>query len=289
MRFAFIEIHRDEYPVVRMCPLLGVSVSGYYAWRKRSPSARAQANQVLLVKIREIHRNSRKTYGSPRIHAVLLRQGIYCGKNRVARLMSQHQICAQRKRHRKYTTQSQHGYPKAPNVLAQNFEAQAPNRKWVSDISYVATEEGWLYLAVIMDLFSRKIVGWAMDRTLGDQLTCMALRMALDQRKPNPGLLHHSDQGRQYASRAYRKLLAANKIMVSMSRKGNCYDNAPIESFFSTLKSEHIHFQKYRTRNDAKTDVFAYIEGFYNRQRLHSSLGYWSPVQFEQNYINLLN
>ena len=153
-----------------MCPLLGVSVSGYYAWRKRSPSARAQANQVLLVKIREIHRNSRKTYGSPRIHAVLLRQGIYCGKNRVARLMSQHQICAQRKRHRKYTTQSQHGYPKAPNVLAQNFEAQAPNRKWVSDISYVATEEGWLYLAVIMDLFSRQIVGWAIDKRIKKQL-----------------------------------------------------------------------------------------------------------------------
>jgi transposase InsO family protein len=272
-----------------MCALLGVSVSGYYAWRKRTPSALAQANQALLVKIREIHRNSRKTYGSQRIHAVLRRQGVQCGQNRVARLMSQHQIYARRKRHRKFTTQSQHGFPKAPNILAQNFEAQAPNQKWVSDISYVATEEGWLYLAVIMDLFSRRIVGWAMARTLSDELTRSALRMALEQRKPKPGLLHHSDQGRQYASHAYRQLLAAYKIMVSMSRKGNCYDNAPIESFFSTLKNEHIHFQKYQTRNEAKTDVFVYIEGFYNRQRLHSSLDYWSPVQFERNYLKLLN
>jgi len=289
LRFAFIEIHRDEFPVVRMCALLGVSVSGYYAWRKRTPSALAQANQALLKKIREIHRNSRKTYGSPRIHAVLQRQGVQCSQNRVARLMNQHQIYAQRKRRRKLTTQSQHGYPKAPNILAQNFEAQAPNQKWVSDISYVATEEGWLYLAVIMDLFSRKIVGWAMERTLSDELTRSALRMALEQRKPKPGLIHHSDQGRQYASHAYRQLLAAYKMMVSMSRKGNCYDNAPIESFFSTLKSEHIHFQKYLTRREAKTDVFAFIEGFYNRQRLHSSLGYWSPVQFERNYLKLLN
>lgn len=173
--------------------------------------------------------------------------------------------------------------------MAQNFEAQAPNRKWVSDISYIATGEGWLYLAVIMDLFSRRIVGWAMDRTLSDELTRSALRMALEQRKPKPGLLHHSDQGRQYASLAYRQLLVAYKILVSMSRKGNCYDNAPIESFFSTLKNEHIRFQEYQTRNEAKNDVFVYIEGFYNRQRLHSSLGYWSPVQFELNYLKLLN
>jgi len=285
LKFAFIEAHRKEFPVKRMCAVLSVSLSGYYAWRKRKPSARQRANERLLQRIQEVHEQSRKTYGSPRVHAELRKQGVICSKKRVARLMRQYGIRARRKRSHKITTQSQHNYPVAANLLRQDFQAQSPNQKWVTDISYIPTREGWLYLAVVMDLFSRKIVGWAMNKVITSELTQSALRMALQNRRPGEGLLHHSDRGSQYCCQTYQELLVAHRIQVSMSRTGNVYDNAPMESFFSTLKNEHVHFQDYYTRAQAKTDIFAYIEGFYNPWRRHSTLGYLSPVEFEQNYF----
>lgn len=283
MKFQFVEDHRDEYPIGRMCAVLGVSTSGYYAWRDRRPSKRAQANQKLLKRIREIHGRSRKTYGSPRVHAQLVAEGIVCNKKRVERLMREHDICAQRCRRRRTTTNSRHNLPVAPNLLGQRFTATTPNQKWVSDISYVRTREGWLYLAVVMDLYSRQIVGWSMGSQVTARLATRALEMAVATRRPGAGLIHHSDRGVQYASTAYQQILRARAMIPSMSRRGNCYDNAPMESFFGTLKSELVHHRYYQSRAEARTDIFAYIEGFYNRERLHSALGYQSPVQFERD------
>lgn len=287
MKWAFIAEHEGEFEVTIMCRVLGVSVSGYYAWRKRSPSARAQANAALVEQIRAVHRASRQTYGSPRVHAALRQQGIGCNHKRVARLMRSHGIrgCDRRKR-RPVTTQSRHAYPVAANLLARDFSADAPNRKWLADISYIDTLEGFLYLASLEDVFSRKIVGWAMDERMETALVQRALHMALAQRQPQAGLLHHSDQGSQFASDAYRALLAQHHVIVSMSRTGNCYDNAMKESFFATLKTECAS-QPFATRAQARTAVFEYIEGFYNRQRLHSALGYLSPVQFEQQFYTI--
>ena len=267
-----------------MCSVLGVSVSGYYAWRQRPVSRREEANQALVQRIRRLHHRSHQTYGSPRIWAELRAEGEQCSRNRVARLMRLYHIGARRPRRYTVTTQSQHQYPVAPNVLGRDFSASAPNQKWVADITYVPTQEGWLYLATLMDLFSRKIIGWAMDQSLATDLTCQALRMALAGRQPRAGLLHHSDRGSQYASQAYQSLLQARGIQVSMSRSGNCYDNAAMESLFGTIKTELIHGQNYRTRQEAKTALFAYIETFYNRRRRHSTLDYQSPDQFEQNH-----
>lgn len=267
---------------------MDVSTSGYYAWRDRLPSERAQANQKLVVKIRDIHAESRQTYGSPRVHAELVARGVPVGKNRVARLMRVEEIRARRKKKRKITTDSQHPYPVAPNLLRRDFQAEAPNEKWLGDITFIPTAEGWLYLAVILDLFSRKIVGWAMDETLESILVERAYQMAVHNRRPADGLLHHSDRGSQYAAGAYQELLTADRMQVSMSGSGNCYDNAPMESFFSTLKCEQVHFQDYNTRVEAKTDIFAYIEGFYNRTRRHSSLGYLSPDEFERRFYDNL-
>jgi putative transposase len=273
-----------------MCRVLSVSSSGYYAWRRRRPSARQKANEAIVERMREIHAESDATYGSPRVHAELAAQGIECNKKRVERLMRVHHIQArQRKRWRPRTTDSNHRLPVAPNVLAQEFACEAPNEKWVTDITYIGTEEGWLYLAAVMDLCSRRIVGWSMARRLTSKLVKDALKLAVAQRQPGPGLLHHSDRGSQYASADYRVLLTAWGMEASMSRKGNCYDNAAMESFFGTLKSERVHHRRYRTRAEARQDILHYIEIFYNRKRLHSAIGYVSPAQFEQSLKMCVN
>ena len=285
MKFHFIEEHAGHCSVKAMCRVLGVSRSGYYAWRKRGPSARELANQRLLVAIRAIYRAGRRMYGYRKVHEGLLAQHITCSRNRVARLMRQAGLRSKRRRRYHVTTRSQHKRPVAPNRLGQDFVAPAPNQKWLSDITYVRTAQGWLYLAAIMDLFSRRVVGWAMEPYLTDALTRQALEMALVGRLPPPGLLHHSDRGSQYASNKYQQLLEQVRALASMSRTGNVYDNAPMESFFATLKTELVHHRRYRTRQEAKSDIFEYIEVFYNRQRLHQALGYRSPAEFESMFI----
>ena len=282
MRYQFIEDHRAAYPVSLMCRVLDVSRSGYYAWRKRPPSQREMANQGLLVDIKEIHKKSRRTYGVSRVYAALRRQGHTCSRNRVARLMHLHGIRAERRPSHRRTTQSNHQLPVAENKLDQMFEVAKPNQVWSSDITYIATAEGWLYLAVVMDLCTRRIVGWSMQPTLNRQLVLDALHMALQACRPGAGLLHHSDRGSQYASADYQALLAQHQIEVSMSRRGNCYDNAPVESFFGTLKTECVQGRVYPSRDEARLALFEYMELFYNRERLHSSLDYLSPVEFEQ-------
>jgi transposase InsO family protein len=284
MKYRFIEKQQKDYPVSQLCAALGITRSSYYAWKKRQPSQRDRDTQILIEHIRRIHKLSRKTYGSPRVHASLRNQGLRCGKKRVARIMRQNGLQGRRKHRRVRTTDSKHAYPVAPNLLNQSFQANEPNRKWVADITYIPTAEGWLYLAVIMDLFSRRIVGWAMSDQITADLVENALRMALFQRQPEPGLLHHSDRGSQYASEQIQKILVANHIQISMSRTGNCYDNAAMESFFSTIKCEWVHLQKYASRAQARADIFAYIEGFYNPVRIHSSLGYLSPAMFESQF-----
>jgi len=282
MKYTFIAAHTEQFPVQRMCRVLGVGRSGYYAWRKRSPSSRAQANQDLVELIRAEHQASRKTYGSPRIQMALQHKGVACGRHRVARLMHQHGIYVQRRRKaHPVTTQRQPGVVPAPNRLNQDFSAPAPNRKWVSDFTYIETGEGWLYLAVVLDLFSRRVIGWAMSETMDTALVGAALRMALLGRRPEAGLLHHSDQGSQYTSTAYLSCLAAASTQLSMSRVGNCYDNAVMESFFGTLKTE-CAASPFLNRAQARTIIFEYMEVWYNRQRLHSTLGYVSPVDFEK-------
>jgi putative transposase len=279
VKFRFIQQHAGQFRISLMCKVLGVSRAGYYAWCKRKPSCRELADRVLRRLIRLRHKEHRSVYGYRRIH-VLLRKEQLVGKNRVARLMRQEGLSGRRRRRFKRTTQSRHNLPVAPNLLAQDFTSTAPNRKWVGDITFIPTDEGWLYLAVMLDLFSRLVVGWAMAAYLDDRLTRSALKMALARRHLGDGLLHHSDRGSQYASGAYLGLLT-NKITRSMSRTANVYDNSPMESFFASLKSELIHGRRFQTRREARSAIFDYIEVFYNRQRLHSSLGYLSPVQFE--------
>ena len=281
MRYAFIAAHQKEYGVQVLCQALGVGRSGYYAWRQRGRSVRETWDQDLVGKIESTYQDSRQTYGSPRIHAALRRQGVVCGRKRVAQLMRAHGIVARRQRKRfPVTTQRQPGALPAPNLLNQEFSASAPNRKWVTDITYIETAEGWLYLAPILDLYSRQVVGWAMADHLGAELVGSALRMALANRRPPTGFLHHSDQGGQFTSLAYQCLLLAHDCQISMSRVGNCYDNAVMESFFSTLKSE-CATGPFASRAQARRAIFEYIEVWYNRQRLHSTLGYLPPVEFE--------
>jgi putative transposase len=283
MIYKFMAEHESEFRIQRMCRVLGVGRSGYYAWCSRSASQRVQEDEVLLVKIQQEYQISRGTYGSPRIHAALQKQGVKCSQKRVARLMRLHKITGRkRQKRRPVTTQRDPSAIPAPNLLNQEFYASAPDQKWVSDITYIETVEGWLYLASILDLFSRRVVGWAMADHMEASLVEDALRMALQQRQPEAGLLHHSDQGRQYTSAAYQSRLANAHCQISMSRTGNCYDNAAMESFFGTLKTE-CAFQPFATRAQARTAIFEFIEAWYNRQRLHSSLDYLSPMEFEQS------
>lgn len=281
MKYRFIEKHQPRYPVERQCRVLEVSRSGYYAWRVRQRRDQDKSHQALIEHIRRIHKKSRKTYGSPRVHAELRSEGIVINHKRVARLMRLEGLYGRRMRRKVSTTDSKHDYPIAPNLLNRQFHADAPDTKWVADITYIPTCEGWLYLAAVLDLYSRKIVGWSMNARITADLVENALRMALYERQPDPGLLHHSDRGSQYASEQIRQILAANRIEVSMSRTGNCYDNAVMESFFSTLKCEWVHHQNYKTRTEASRDIFEYIAGFYNTVRRHSALGYLSPNDFE--------
>jgi putative transposase len=273
-----------------MCRVLGVSKSGFYAWLSRAaqpPSARQMADEQLTTTIREIFERSRRSYGAPRIHAALGQQGIHCSRKRVARLMRLAALSPQRKRHRVITTDSDHAQPVAPNKLAREFKATRPDEKWLGDITYVATAEGWLYVAGVLDVYTRGVVGWAMGATMGQELVLAALEMALKRRQPERGLLHHTDRGSQYAASAYQQRLAQQGIVMSMSRRGECLDNAMMESFWATLKGECVQ-QEYATRAAARLSIFEYIEVWYNRSRLHSALGYRSPAAFEQLYFQAL-
>ena len=286
MKFAFINEHRRRWPVGITCRVLRVSRSGYYAWqarRKRPPSARRQRQEKLLARIRVAHQVNRELYGSPRVHRALVIDGETVSRNTVAKLMRQAKIRAKtRRRYVPRTTDSTHHKPVAQNKLQRDFTATAPNCKWLADITYVPTDQGWLYVAAVLDCFSRKLVGWAMEDHMETDLVSEALKMALTHRQPaGEKLLHHSDRGVQYASEDYQHLLARHGITCSMSGRGDCYDNAMMESFWATLKTELVHEKKYATREQAKASIFEYIEVFYNRQRLHSSLGYVSPESFE--------
>jgi putative transposase len=282
MKYAFMASQVGVFPVQVMCQALEVSVSGYYAWRRRAASARQQADAALSARIHSAFVAGRAVYGSPRVHALLRRQGIRCGRKRVARLMRAQGLCAARPRQRKpRTTDSQHTQPVAPNLLARNFTASAPNRKWVADITAIGTHSGWLYLAGILDVYSRRAIGYAMDVCRDERLVEMALERALGSRQPRAGLVHHSDRGSQYTATAYRSLLECHGIVLSMSGKGEPYDNALMESFFGTLKAECVERHDFQTPAQARACIFEYLEVFYNRQRLHSALGYRSPLAFE--------
>jgi transposase InsO family protein len=273
-----------EHPIKAMCEMLEVSRSGYYQWRGARTSARARQTEAIKVKIVRAHEASRGTYGSPRVTAALRGQGEAVGRNRVARLMREAGLRGrQARRYRVRTTDSAHHEPIAPNLLAEAPAPTKPDEAWVTDITYVETDEGWLYLAGVLDLFSRRLIGWAMGSGLETALPLAALHMALRRRRPGAGLLHHSDRGCQYASAAYRSSLAAHGCIASMSRRGNCYDNATMESFWSTLKLELLYRRRFATRADASTAIFDYIESFYNRTRLHSALGFKSPLDYESN------
>jgi transposase InsO family protein len=275
---------RDQYSILALCAELDVSPSGYYDWRQRqtSPGPRALENQLLATRITELHEQSRETYGSPRIVMELRKSGVRHGRNRIARLMKQEGLCGRQKaRYRVQTTDSNHDEPIAPNRLAEAPKASAPNQIWVADITYIETGENWLFVAAIMDLYSRKIVGWAMGEHIDTALILKALFMALLHRQPPASLLFHSDRGVQYASTDYRTALTQAGLVASMSRKGNCYDNAAMESFWSTLKLELVYRRDFQTRAHARSEIFDYIEVFYNRQRSHSALNYLSPVDFE--------
>ena len=282
MRFRFIAEHRRAYPVRVMCRVLKVSPSGYYAWRSRSRSRRSREDRRLKVLIRAIHRQSRKSYGAPRIHVELVEQGETCGRHRVARLMREAGLQGARRRRYRVTTDSHHTLPVAPNHLAQHFTVRRPNQVWLADLTYLPTREGWLYLAAIMDLASRRIVGWSTSERIDQRLVLEALDRALLTRRPEPGLLHHSDRGAQYAGHRYQGRLATAGLVCSMSRKGNCWDNAPMESWFATLKIEYLQGRTLASRALAQSELFDYIECFYNRQRRHTQLGYLSPVRWEQ-------
>jgi putative transposase len=293
MKYQFMQQHENEFSVERMSGLFQVSRSGYYRFIKAGLSGRAKENGQLLRKIKMIHEQSRHTYGSPRIHAELRAQGEKYSRQRIARLMQKAGVQAKMKKRYKLTTQAHSKAKAAPNLLQQEFTAKTPNERWVTDMTYVATGEGWLYVAAVLDLFSRRIVGLAMSERMSVDLTLNALNQAVTHREPREGLIHHSDKGSQYTSEAFQQQLALYCMIVSMSGTGNCFDNAAMESFFHTLKTEHIYFENYATREQAKKSIFEYVEVFYNRKRLHSTLGYCSPSQFEQRWnqqqVSLLN
>lgn len=268
-----------------MCRVLGVSKSGYYKWSADPMGKRGRADQELGTHIRNVFNTSRKTYGIRRVYHSLRQMEIRCGKMRVARVMQELGLSVRYRRKFRQTTDSKHSYDVHPNLLERNFRADAPDRAWVADITYIPTDEGWLYLGAVLDLCGHKVVGWSMSESLGAEIALDALKMALGQRKPDAGLVHHSDRGVQYACRQYQALLQENSIICSMSRKGNCWDNAVAESFFSRMKTELMDGRCYASRRQARMEIFDYIEVFYNRQRLHSSLGYMSPEQYEAKLI----
>lgn len=279
MRFRCIQTHRGQFPLRLMCRVLEVSVSGFYAWRDRGPGSRQLQDRQIAARIRAIYTRSRRTYGSPRIRVSLRNEGIRCSRKRVARLMRTEGMCARRRR-RFRAAQLTPAYM-AGNVLSRRFTVPLPNHVWTADVTYIPTRQGWLYLAVVMDLASRRIVGWAMRTSADQQLTADALMMAIKQRNPPRGMLHHSDRGVQYSAAGYQALLQKHGLNCSMSRTGNCWDNAVAESFFSTLKSELVNRCTFSSPAQARPHVFEYIEGWYNRQRLHSTLDYLSPMQYE--------
>ena len=281
MRYRAIQEHDRRDPIRLMCRALTVSPAGYYAWRSRPESHRAVSTRTLLSAIRVIHRESRETYGSPSIWDALIKRGHGVGEHRIARLMRVEGIRAKTVKKWRATTQSNHRLPMAENTLNRQFTVDHPNRVWAGDLTYIWTAEGWLYLAVVLDLYSRTVIGWAMGHRLTVDLAEHALTMALANRKPTAGLLHHSDRGSQYAATSYQQLLTTHGITTSMSRRGNCWDNACVESFFGTLKRELVYHRHYATREDATQDIFEYIEVFYNRRRRHSTLGYDSPAEYE--------
>jgi len=281
MKYWFVDQHRSWHGVQRMCRVIGASRSGYYRWRRQPQSKRQKDNEKILMEIRESHKNSRRAYGSPRITEDLQAKGMRCSENRVARLMKIHGIVSKVKKKFKATTNSKHNLPVAENILNQDFVTKKPNAIWASDITYIATLEGWLYLVVILDLYSRQVVGWSMSDRLTADFVIKALYQAIGRRRPASGCIFHSDRGVQYASADFRDVLKAYGFIQSMSRRGNCYDNAVAESFFHTLKTEHVYEYRYETRTEAVQSVFEYIEMFYNRIRRHSALGYRSPVSFE--------
>lgn len=280
MRYQFIDSQAGQHPINLLCRVLAVSRAGYYAWRKRPPSQRTMANQKLQQALWTVYDRSRQTYGYRRVHAAVQSQ-IPCNHKRVARLLRGAGWQAKRSRRYRVTTQANPAHPVAPNRLAQVFVATQPDQIWLSDITYIRTGQGWLYLAAILDLYTRRIVGWAMGKRLQADLTLKALQMALHQRRPKEGLIHHSDRGSQYTSKEYQALLSRHKLLPSMSRAGNAYDNAPMESFFATLKTELVHHCRFETRQQAQAALFDFMEVFYNRQRLHSTLGYRTPADFE--------
>jgi putative transposase len=289
VKYACISRYESEFPITLMCRLLEVSRSGWYAWRSRTPSQRAVANERLRLEIRVVHRASRCRYGSPRVFQELRNRGVPCSENRVARVMAADGIRAKKRRRFRVTTDSNHDAAVSDNTLNRRFEvgqATGADRVWVGDVTYVPTREGWLYLAVVLDVATRMVVGWSLQESLDRSLVLNALRSALNRRQPGAGLLHHSDRGVQYVSADYQALLKAHDIRSSMSRKGNCWDNAVAESFFATLEWELIEDADWSKRSEARTAIFEYIEAWYNRARLHSSLGYKTPEEFDRE-LNL--
>jgi putative transposase len=281
VRFVFIAAEKATYPVRLLCELLEVSRSGYYAWTERPAAPKTVSDAQLVVEIKAAMVRGRGAYGSPRVHRDLQAHGISVNKKRVERLMRENELVARQKRRFLLTTDSHHDHPIAPNVLDRNFDVKAVNEAWVGDVTYIPTGEGWLYLAVLLDLFSRRVVGWATSATNDTELALRALNQALHARRPRAGLVHHTDRGSPYASGDYRGVLDANAIVASMSRTGDCYDNAVAESFFATLKAEHVDHEDFATRDLGTTSIGDYIESFYNCARRHSHVGYLSPIEFE--------
>ena len=279
-RFAFIDTHRGQFSIERMCSVFGVTSRGYRSWRDRPISQRQRSDMVLLAHIRDQHRLSLRSYGRPRMTEELKELGFPVGQRRVGRLMRENGLCAVRTRKYKVTTDSAHSFNIAPNLLDRDFYAEGPNQKWAGDISYIWTAEGWLYLAVILDLHSRRVIGWAVSDRLKQDLAIKALNMAINLRQPLPGCIHHTDRGSQYCAHEYQKILKRHKFAVSMSGKGNCYDNSVVETFFKTIKAELIWRQSWQTRRQAEMAIFQYINGFYNPRRRHSALGGKSPLAF---------
>jgi putative transposase len=286
VRYRFVQQHEGRFSISSLCRVLQVSRSGYSAWKKRRPSHRTQQETELLIQIRTAFQASRGTYGSPRIYRELQDQEVGCSLNRVARVMQKYQITARPLRRSVKTTDSSHSLPIASNLLERKFSVGEPDTRWSADITYLWTGEGWLYLAVVMDLYSRRVVGWSLQDTLDRSLVLAALKSALLQRNPGTGLICHSDRGSQYASSDYQELLSQAGALCSMSRKGNCYDNAPVESFFASMKKELVHRRSFATHEEARIAVFEWIAVWYNRKRRHSTLGYLSPEQFEQQYLS---